>query len=121
MSTVENEEKGPPVFFHHFSLDVPGIPVRFGQNPVQGRATAAYTLDENREADVRRIEFALAFCSPTDNFNKKLGRNKSSGRLKSNRFKLSAELVVDKNKPFTSQVCQLLETAAKAELPMKWR
>jgi len=61
------------VYFYHFPLSM-------------GMVTAAYTLDENRESVKRDLAYAFAFCSPDDNFTKRIGRNKAKGRLLEKEF-----------------------------------
>ena len=63
-------------FFHARYFDTNGNLQRSG-------ATYAY-----RELEPGKIEYAAAFCHPKDNFNKRLGRVKAEGRLKSDRFRL---------------------------------
>lgn len=48
----------------------------------RGGATVAF-----RETAPGVIEYAAAFCSPHDNFNKAYGRTKAEGRLASDRFR----------------------------------
>ena len=47
----------------------------------RGGATVAF-----REIKPGMIQYAAAFCSPHDNFNKAYGRTKAAGRLNSPRF-----------------------------------
>lgn len=55
-----------------------------------GGATLAYTTDTDREGKPV-VRIAVSFCSPKDNFNKKLGRIKAYGRLV--QFSLQPSLV----------------------------
>lgn len=48
-------------------------------NPI---ATIAYTI--SREKD--EIKYAYAVCSNNDNFNKRVGRDKACGRLRSDKY-----------------------------------
>ena len=60
------------VFFKHFR------PVINGKIDNRGGMTVAYT-----PRDGGGVKFAFACCHPGDNFNKRIGRVKSSGRLNS--------------------------------------
>jgi hypothetical protein len=44
------------------------------------------------------VEYAYAFCSPKDNFNKALGRTKASGRLESPAYSATAFMTFDEFK-----------------------
>lgn len=46
----------------------------------RGGATVAYVQGEDG------ISFAVAYCHPNDNYNKRLGRAKAAGRLLSERY-----------------------------------
>ena len=50
-----------------------------------GRTIAFRQIDENT------IEFAIAKCSPKDNFNKKIGRRIAEGRLNSGKVEVVNE------------------------------
>lgn len=52
----------------------------------RGGATVAF-----REIQPGVIQYAAAYCSPQDNFNKAYGRTKASGRLNSARFAATIE------------------------------
>lgn len=45
-----------------------------------------------RELDTGEIEYALARCSPNDNFSKAMGRVKAEGRLKSDSYRQTSNL-----------------------------
>lgn len=52
----------------------------------RGGATVAF-----REIQPGVIQYASAYCSPQDNFNKAYGRTKAAGRLNSTRFAATIE------------------------------
>jgi hypothetical protein len=64
-------------FLHIRNLD------KRGTIDCRGGATVAF-----RETTPGTIQYATAFCSPQDNFNKAYGRSKAAGRLNSERFAL---------------------------------
>ena len=52
--------------------------LRFKQG---GAVTIAWHNEYDLDSDIKHVSYALAFCSPKDSFNKKLGRIISKGRL----------------------------------------
>lgn len=62
-------------FFHVRDFDFDG-------KILPGGATYAF-----RELEPGKIEYAVAYCNRKDNFNKRIGRIKSEGRLKSERYR----------------------------------
>lgn len=63
-----------PKFIHLRNKDI------FGNITPTGGTTIAYIYDQDY------IFFAVAYCNPTDQFKKQLGRAKAMGRLKSPRY-----------------------------------
>jgi hypothetical protein len=57
-----------------------------GEIMSRGGTTVAF-----RETQPGVVEFAEAWCSPADNFNKAYGRTKATGRLNSPRFRRVAQ------------------------------
>ena len=60
--------------------------VRDGQILNNGGTTIAF-----RELGDNQIEYALAHCSPKDNFSKALGRIKAEGRLNSPKYRVTID------------------------------
>lgn len=54
---------------------------RMGNVSNSGGTTVAYRINDGA------VEYAQAWCSPTDNYNKAYGRAKATGRLNSNTYR----------------------------------
>ena len=55
-----------------------------------GGTTVAYRLN-----DSGLIEYGIAYCSPFENYNKKFGRNKATGRLNSETLRKVSDLSLE--------------------------
>ena len=75
----------------------------------KGRATAAIDI-----SDLDSIKVAFAFCSPKDQFNRKLGRQIATGRLDAGVVHM--EFADDKAQAVKAQVATNLEEDIMAEL-----
>lgn len=112
---MENE-----VYFHHFHV-------------MDGRCTAAFTLDPNREAPQRVLTYALSYCSSEDNFEKAEGRKKAAGKLVSMAVRIAkgrpprpdnpthvVEFDRDEKLTVKEQVIAMLQAAAEENIPVAW-
>lgn len=77
-------------FLHYRSFDnLPWdkYPQQATADPNNG-ATVAYQVNEDG-----KIEYAISWCGPRDNYCKQYGRMKSHGRLNSNKFRQSTDFM----------------------------
>lgn len=113
----ESEER---VFFNHYKFDL-SEKACFGREKERiGRVTVAFTLDDNIGGSEREVNYAFAYCAPGDNFERKLGRIKSGGRLNSDRYRNTAKVKINPDERTLDQIALYLKQEAKAHMPKKW-
>ena len=105
MTEIKPELREDRIRFHHFYIE--------GVNKARG--TIAYKLDNNKNSPEREITYAVAFCDPRDQFVKKDGRTKSSGKLVKRFKKLTVKYT--QSKGFFTYVNNELRKAALRDSP----
>ncbi|HEY9815114.1 MAG TPA: hypothetical protein V6D20_04810 [Candidatus Obscuribacterales bacterium] len=89
-------------------------PERNGQVAPNGGATVAIEL-----LDKFHVRYAVAKCHPKDNFIKRVGRDKASGRLKSEKFSHSLELFapVERTQDALGELMPIIESELLVDSP----